>query len=123
MRNGVTNNSDILEYGTNSNEINVWSIDHSTGSASIAKTFSDDATVKKQILKTVNVSGTPDKYGEIQVDFDYTKMIPLVFVCSDRTGWLYTYRQVSNNVIAIHIEGNENQPNGTYNGKLYYYEH
>ena len=87
------------------------------------KTFSDDDTIKKQIAKTIDVSGTPDEYNEIQVNFDYTKMIPLAFVCSDRTGWLYTYRQVSNNVIAIHIEGNVNQPNGMYNGKLYYYEH
>lgn len=45
MRNGVTGSSDILEYSAASDEVNIWSINHSTGSASIAKTFSDDATV------------------------------------------------------------------------------
>ncbi len=40
MRNGVTNSSAILEYSVNSNEINVWSIDHLSGSASIAQTYS-----------------------------------------------------------------------------------
>ena len=40
MRNGVTGSSDILEYSAASNEVNIWSINHSTGSASIAKTYS-----------------------------------------------------------------------------------
>lgn len=53
MRNGVTGSSDILEYSAASNEVNIWSINHSAGSASIAKTFSDDATLLGQ---TINAS-------------------------------------------------------------------
>lgn len=83
MRNGVTGSSDILEYSAASNEVNIWSINHSTGSASIAKTFSDDATVLAHVISPVTMNDTVDiNTGYVDLNFPLNEYFFFKFVCA-----------------------------------------
>lgn len=65
MRNGAASDSSILEYSAYSNEINIWIISHATGSASIAKTFSDDDTVLKSNYEVTTTESYTEDCNDI----------------------------------------------------------